>query len=174
MEKLYLGIDVGKNGGFSFINNEGELVKTMIMPVIGKIYDYNAIKEIFTQPIKHIVIEDVHSIFGMGAEAQFQFGMGKGIIIAMAVASEIPYTLVSPKKWQKEMWDSTSLVTKPTKRKLKDGSYSRKTDTKKTSLVAARRLFPKEKFLPTVRCSVPHDGMVDASLMALYGYRRFK
>ncbi len=170
----YLGVDVGKNGGFAYFNENGGIENLVVMPKIGKEYDYNSIRACFNLPIKHIVIEDVHALFGVGAGTTFALGLGKGFLIAMAVAFEIPYSLVQPKVWQKEMWDSTAIVKKPTKRKLKNGSFAKKTDTKKTSLIAAKRLFPKETFLATKRSSVPHDGLVDAALMGEYCRRMYK
>lgn len=171
----YLGIDVGKKGGFAFFKENGEIEKLIPMPMIGSEYKLTHISNIFQfHPIKHAVIEDVHAIFGSSAKATFSFGFGKGILIAFAAAFEVPYTLVTPKLWQKEMWDSSSIVSKPTKRLLKSGFYARKTDTKKTSLLAATRLFPKESFLVTERSSVPHEGVIDAALMGEYCRRKFR
>lgn len=170
----YLGIDVGKSGGFAFFKENGELVSLSVTPVIGSEYDLGAIRSLLDKDIKHIVIEDVHAIHGMSAGSQFSFGYGKGVLVALAAALQIPYTLVTPKNWQKEMWDSSAIITVATKKKKKDGTYARKTDTKKTSLVAAKRLFPKESFLASSRCSVPHDGLVDAALMGEYCRRKFK
>jgi hypothetical protein len=48
-----------------------------------------------------------------------------------------------------------------------------KIDTKATSLIAAKRLFPEEKFLATSRSKVPHDGIVDAVLIGEYCKRNF-
>ena len=45
-----------------------------------------------------------------------------------------------------------------------------KTDTKATSLNAARRIFPGETFLATPRSKKPHDGLVDAALIAYVGF----
>lgn len=48
-----------------------------------------------------------------------------------------------------------------------------KVDTKATSLLAAKRLFPNETFLATARSKVPHDGIVDAVLIGEYCKRHF-
>jgi len=173
--EYFVGIDVGKSGGFAFFDYEGNLDKVMPMPVIGTEYNLPYIFNIFQyHPIAHLVIEDVHAIFGSSAKATFNFGFGKGILVAFAAAHEIPYTLVAPKVWQKEMWQGGKIITNPTKRLLKNGTFAKKTDTKKTSLLAVGRLFPKESFLASERSKKPHEGMIDAALMGEYCRRKFR
>ena len=48
-----------------------------------------------------------------------------------------------------------------------------KVDTKAMALVAAKRLFPKVNLMMTSKSTVPHDGLVDALLMAEYARRKF-
>jgi crossover junction endodeoxyribonuclease RuvC len=129
------------------------------MPVIGKEYDIQAIRDIFlSRDVFHAVIENVHAIQGkVGNSSNFNFGLGKGILMGLVAGLDIPYTLVNPKAWQKEVWEGVT----------------RQTDNKKTSLLAAKRLFPSETFLATSRSRVPHDGIVDATLMAEYARRKF-
>jgi hypothetical protein len=47
-------------------------------------------------------------------------------------------------------------------------------DTKKASAIIAKRLFPGETFLATERCKKVHDGLTDATLLALYGYNTYR
>ena len=158
--KFYAAFDPGKKGGFTIINNQGELVYKAIMPILGKEYDIQEIKAMLTiYKLSHLVIENVHAIQGkIGNSSNFNFGLGKGILMGLVSGLEIPFTLVNPKAWQKVAWEG---VTK-------------QTDNKKTSLIAAKRLFPGEDFLATSRSRVPHDGMVDASLMCYYIKRELK
>lgn len=44
-------------------------------------------------------------------------------------------------------------------------------DTKPRALELARRLWPEEQWLATPRCKTPHDGMIDAALIAEFGRR---
>jgi len=44
-------------------------------------------------------------------------------------------------------------------------------DTKPAALRMARAVWPDETWLATDRCSVPHDGMIDAALIAEYARR---
>ncbi len=51
---------------------------------------------------KHIWIEDVHSMHGMSAKSNFNFGKNLGIVIAMASIMLVdPPNMVTPKIWQK-------------------------------------------------------------------------
>jgi len=152
---VYVGIDVGKSGGIAILGEDNSL-QLHTMPMIGKEYDIQSLKNIFTDEhllIQHLAIENVHAIQGRtGNSSNFSFGLGKGILMGLVSGLNIPYTLVNPKTWQKIAWEG---VTK-------------QSDNKKTSLIAAKRLFPEESFLATERSRVPHDGIVDAALMAYY------
>ena len=55
---------------------------------------------------------------------------------------------------------------------FKTGSKT-KVDTKAMALMAAKRLFPKVNLIMTERSTTPHDGLVDALLMAEYARRKF-
>ena len=45
-------------------------------------------------------------------------------------------------------------------------------DTKPRAEALARQLWPQERWLPTVRCHKPSDGMIDAALIGEYGRRQ--
>jgi crossover junction endodeoxyribonuclease RuvC len=161
-KKLYAAFDVGKKGGLTKLNLDGTLHSMHVMPMIGKEYDIQEIKNLLTvegETIEHIGIENVHAIQGKaGNSSNFSFGLGKGILMGLVAGMNIPYTLVNPKTWQKVAWEG---VTK-------------QANNKKTSLVAAKRLFPTESFLPTERSRVAHDGLVDSALIAYYIALKFK
>ena len=161
-QEIYVGIDVGKSGGIVKLDKELKLISFHVMPMIGKEYDIQELKNVLSDPnqeILHLAIENVHAIQGRtGNSSNFSFGLGKGILMGMVAGLEIPYTLVNPKTWQKLAWEG---VTK-------------QDDNKKTSLVAAKRLFPTESFLATERSRVPHDGLVDAALIGYYIAMKFR
>jgi hypothetical protein len=81
------------------------------------------------------------------------------VIEALVVANGLKYHDILSQKWQKQFW---------TKPKMPKGQ---KFDTKGAALDVARKLWPKESWLKTDRCTKPHDGMVDAALLAEYGRR---
>lgn len=168
---VYVGVDIGVNGGISVINTEGELSLFTIPKVKTKV-DYSKLISIFDGIVRdghrelvtvYCCLEDVHSIYGMSAKSNFNFGFIKGFKVSQAISHNFIYELVPPKTWQKEIWTNSDKVYKGNKR----------IDTKATSLLAAKRLFPKEAFLATARSSKPHDGLVDAALIAEYSRRKF-
>lgn len=163
--------DVGKEGAIVVFEDNHIIVKCVI-PKIGDQIDIRRIKDILKDMKKesaHFVVEDVHSIFGSSAKATFNFGWSLGILEGLLTGMELPYTKVAPKKWQQEMWQGIKPVYKHQK-----GDTKRKTiDTKATSLQAAQRLFPTVDFRRSDRATIPHDGIVDALLMADYCRRKF-
>jgi hypothetical protein len=174
MNKTYIGIDPGLKGGISVIrpNTPPEV---FAMPLIAKEeLDVVKIVEIIYRMIHTVVvIEDVHSVFGASASANFSFGFGCGSLFTILKLSKVPFVKVPPKQWQKEMWQGVRPieVIVPGK-KNKDGSPKYKIDTKATSLLAATRLFPNVDFRATPKCKTAHDGVIDSLLMAEYGRRK--
>lgn len=104
----------------------------------------------------HVFLERPVS-FGMGTKGAFTYGRGyEAVLIAIADAG-LPFTLVEPGKWTKEMHAGLSKKWKP----------------KAKSQVAVGRLFPRlVEHLPVGRNRVPLDGPVDALLIAGYGLRQ--
>lgn len=173
MTKTYIGIDPGLKGGVAIISPDGN-INLFPTPLIAKeeIDVLSLSKMLFQYRDCHVVIEKVHSIFGVSAAANFSFGFGCGALYAMLKILEVPFTEVSPVTWQKEMWQGVSPVMIPTDKKTKDGEVKYKVNTKATSLLAVKRLFPTVNLLASNRCTTPHDGMVDALLLASFGKRK--
>lgn len=162
---LHMGIDPGKDGAWAIAYPDGR-IEYHVFSKIGDevdISDLNRrLREIHPR-VMHCVIEDVHSIFGASAKANFQFGRIVGVLETLLVCNSIPFTKVAPKAWQKVMHEGVAKMTKA-------GKTS--TDTKAMSLVAVKRIYPTPTFLATERSKVPHDGIVDAVLMARYSQLR--
>lgn len=169
MKNIYVGIDVGSNGGIFAFNDLDEVLVKESVPQIkgGGGVDY---KKLFTiiKSIRNkagikakikVGIEDVHSLFGMSAKSNFSFGHIKGVKIGMLEAIGYDYTLVAPKTWQKLIWIDSDIT-------LKDTGKSK--DTKATSLKAATRIFPLVDFRKSNRATKPHDGIFDSALIAEY------
>jgi len=160
MKEYYCGIDVGKTGGISILNNKDENVTLFKIPLIGNEVDLKELRNILTTyPLTITAIENVHSIMGSSSKANFQFGRVFGMLESMVSTLDLKYILVNPKEWQKTAWMGVPVQ----KKQGKNGN-----DTKATSLLAVKRLFPKESFLATSRSSVPHDGLIDATLIAYW------
>ena len=100
-------------------------------------------------PNKLLISSDFYSVQGEGISTGIPLG--------------IPYIKVPAKEWQKEMFKGVDEITKP-------GKTSR--DTKAMALVAIKRLFPELKLTFNDRSTKPHDGLIDAVLIAEYSKRK--
>lgn len=177
MNQGIIGIDPGKNGAIAISDADG-VVAFIVMPKIGNVFDIHELNQFFRKlkpEAFHVVIEDVHAIYGSAAGATFNFGFGCGLLQGLLVARDFSYTLIQPKKWQKVMYEGVPEIRKPSIL-IKKGKRAGQTvkgglDTKAMSLLAAKRLYPTMSFLATPRCKKPHDGIVDALLIAEYGKR---
>ena len=119
------------------------------------------------------VIEDVHAIGNSAAKSTFTFGFNKGYLVGLLAANKIPYVLVQPKTWQKEMWLNSDMVVNYKKVTIKGKEVTKKeVDTKNTSINAAKRLFPQIDFRKSERCKNLDDNKVDATLMSEYARRK--
>ena len=156
--KTYIGIDVGARG-FIAVMRGGEFD---FVPLVDS---NDATLAGFFASLQRedcvVVMEEVHAIFGASAKSTFNFGAISGFLRGLLVANNIPYHLVPPKTWQKEIWGNTDKVKK-----------GKRVDTKATSLNAAVRLFPKVDFRRTPACKKPDDNKVDALLICEYGRRK--
>lgn len=121
--------------------------------------------------------EEVHAIFGVSAAATFGFGEVNGALSAMLQLlgttrpSKEPFDVlyVSPKVWQHKVWDPADIKYKKDTDKL----GRKKKDTKATSLSAAATIFPGVSFKKG-KSRLPHDGIVDAALIAYYALCKFR
>lgn len=163
-----VGCDPGKKG-YICVMRDGTITYESI-PLVGDQVDLHELYSIFARIATqgdsdiHCVLEDVHALYGSSAKATFSFGWVLGVLETFLVCFYIPYTKVTPKVWQAEMHSGIPKITK-------QGKTS--TDTKTMSLLAAKRLFPNEDLRATERCTKPHDGRVDALLLAEYCRRHF-
>jgi hypothetical protein len=149
----YIGIDPGKSGGIAII--EDEKLTLFSFPKIGKELDFIAIKNFLKENCKssHIVgLENVKALQRVGSTQSFNFGVNKGQLEGILIGIECSYLQVLPQTWQKVCWEGVP----------------KQDNTKNTSLIASKRLFPKESFLASERSKVPHDGLIDAALIAKY------
>lgn len=179
MEKTYIGIDPGLIGFITAIFPNGEKEFYSIDENddldLGRIF--KSIKERSWEVVA--CMEDVHAIFGASAGSTFNFGEIKGVLKGLLIAHEIPYHLVAPKDWQKEIWvhQDEIIVTKTRKHTDKEsgevGVKSYKTvDPKPTSINAARRLFPNIDLRKNERSKKIDDNKVDSLLIAEYARRK--
>jgi actin-related protein len=181
MSKLYGAIDPGKQGIVALCDGQW-----FPIPVIGKGYDHNKISEFFstikthcdeTGDKLHFVLEDVNQDPTWGASQNWSLGSCKSLFEQVFADFKIPFTLVHPKTWQKEMHQGVKIVYLPmTAAQKRKGRKNGSVDTKTTSLIAAQRLMPEFNFYVTSlgnKSKNFNDNLVDAKLMLEYAKRKF-
>lgn len=171
-DKAYMGIDVGSKG-FISIQYNGLWEHYSIED--NDLYQLSEIMRQIRSKRANIacVIEDVRQIFGSSAKSTFNFGFNKGYLIGLLAANKIPYTLVQPKEWQKEMWGLHDMVVTYKKVTVKGKEVSKKeVNTKQTSINCAKRLFPTMDLRKNERCKKIDDNKVDSVLMAEFARRK--
>lgn len=170
--KCYIGIDVGSKG---FISMQVDGKWSHFSIADNDLYQLSKIMLDIRLKYENIacVIEDVKPIFGSSAKATFQFGFNKGYLIGLLAANKIPYTLVAPKTWQKEMWENGDMVVSYKTIMIKGKQVTKKdVNTKQTSINCAKRLFPTFDFRKSERAKNIDDNKVDATLLCEYARRK--
>ena len=143
---IYIGIDVGKKGGFAII---GECGVTVCPWDDDKFAMAMGLEARNSECVA--CVEQVHAMPKQGVSSTFAFGKAAGFIEGVLTANRIPFQLVPPKRWKKE--------------------YSLGND-KNQSIAVCKKLFPNISLLPT-GCTKDSDGMAEALLMAEYARRHF-
>jgi len=141
-EAGYMGIDPGASGAAAIIAQNSTDYFDFENP--------NQIVDEFEKwsenyDIRLCVLEHVHAMPGNGAKSMFSFGTNFGVWLGILASFKIPFRLITPQKWQKQM-----LTCVP-------GT------TKERSLTAARQLYPKAELHLK-----KHHGRADALLIATY------
>lgn len=161
----YIGIDPGLQGAIATIH-ESEEITTLIMPTlkIGKkrTLDNAMLAGTFSLPnilgIKsYVILEQQQAMPKQGVTSMFSIGYGFGALKQCLVDFSIPHEVVRAQVWQKEF-----------------GISGRKGNTKAQALQICQSLFPNLNLLATERSKKPHEGIVDAILIAEFARRRFR
>ena len=183
--KIYVGIDPGKDGAMSFLYPNGS-VEVRLFPKIGTEYNVlemtNIFKDMSIDPDYkyHVIIEDVKALQRPMDAGNWELSRGKTILEVSCLAFKVPMTMVHSKTWQKEMWQGIPEQREPSKTSInKKGEKVTKQGsvlTKEMSKLAATRLFPSIDFRnpdrKTERAKSLHTGVVDSLLIAEFGRRK--
>ena len=160
-----LGIDPGKDGAFAVVER-GNLIICETFPKFGGEVIFKKLFERFqalSLTLDLVVIENLQAIMGSSARATFSFGRSFQMALDAASMTNKPIHLVKPVVWQGRVFNGHTQI----KKKNKRGVMIR--DTKAMAKACAHQLFPNESFLASERCTTPHDGMIDAAMIAYYG-----
>lgn len=175
-DKIIIGIDPGEKGFVSVISPFGDYEFCSIVESSKGEVDKFIKKQVELSRDRSCgiiaVMEEVHALFGSSAKATFAFGKINGILESMLISNCVPYHLVQPKIWQKEIWITQDKIYKDTGRTGKDGKPIKAVDQKPTSINAARRLFPNVDFRRSSKCKNIDDNKCDSLLIAEYARRK--
>ena len=187
-----IGIDPGLSGAIVILGPDGRdrpgIIRKLVMPTItttrtvkGKdkkdnYTDGEWMFKLFNNEMRDCAfyVEKVHAAPGSSASSTFKMGHNIGCIHTAIRSIDKQVLEIRPKQWQSAVWIESDTVGEMVEyTRKKDGAKLQKfkVDTKATSLNAARRLFPGEDFLATKRSKKPHDGIVDAALIAYVGFQ---
>jgi crossover junction endodeoxyribonuclease RuvC len=158
---MVIGVDPGLNGGLALLDESGSIVFVSVMPRIGKLLDVPGLRRVVVQFVDrggdgcHAYIEQAAAMPRQGSVSTFKFGRVYGIVEGLLAGMKIPYTLVLARKWQA----------------VGHQGVEKSLDPKSRSLVAVQRLYPgADRILRGGdRARKPHDGIVDAVLIARWG-----
>jgi crossover junction endodeoxyribonuclease RuvC len=156
-QAVVLGIDVGLDGAVAILGDD-ESITLHPVPVLRsgtsrREYDVSGMISLVTaQPIALAVIESVCARPGQGVTSTFRFGFGAGLWMGLLSALGIPFQLVTPQTWKRDILRGT-------------------TKDKTAAIQFVQRRFPAASLLPSSRSRTPHDGMAEAACLAEWGRR---
>lgn len=167
-QRKYVGIDIGKQGALCILNEDGTEVARSKIPMVKDQVDYHALNRMLECHEGFngmIVFEKLGVIFGSSKATAFSMGYQAGALEMCCIANAIRYTMVPAKKWQEHMFEGQTKIFK--------SGIKGPLDTKAMALITAKRLFPTTNLLMSEKSTVPHNGFIDALLMAEYARRKF-
>jgi hypothetical protein len=159
-----MGIDPGLTGGFAIIDPDGVIIEPMPNDPYGKI-DLHELKRLFSYyapSITHCYIEAPGMRPRQRTQDALSVGKTFGTLEAMMVCLSIKYSIIQSRKWSEEF----------------DHGVKEKNPKKRYPMIkVARRkivagLYPKVDLRRSEKCKVADSGMVDAILIATYGFNK--
>ena len=154
---MIIGIDNGLSGGLVAISKHtGAVITKMVMPTLHRLKK----REVDTRKVYEWVMslesdflvaieEPLHHAKSSQAVRSMALSFGK--LLGLAESRQWNVKCVSVHKWQKAMLGRVP-----------------KGKTKEVALMVADKLAPEECWLKSKRASKPHDGLIDAFLIARY------
>lgn len=99
-EKIFIGVDPGKTGGISIVNEKrAEAYK---MPP-NEMDLFDLLSKLVEGKDTFAILEKVHSSPQMGVKSAFTFGQNKGMLLMVLTALKIPFEEVTPHTWQRNL-----------------------------------------------------------------------
>lgn len=154
---MILGIDNGISGALVFMTDDGDLGPMSLMPIQksrkGNEINIHEVWNFVSRIWEHIDPEELIVTIeepggSKSAAAAASMSGSFHALRAMCALKGLPVHRITPAAWQKKMIPGA------------------KGETKALALTKARELWPQEAFLASPRCTKPHDGLIDAALIA--------
>jgi len=167
MRKFFVGVDNGLDGAVVVIDEAENVVLKFVMPVTkakkGRVFDvFELAKTLHTDLIMGYGNDDVYvgiekaQVFPIsGKRSCFMTGFAYGMIQGIFAALGLGYELITPKSWQKSIFEGLN-----------------QDDTKVASVLFCKRKWPDTEWRATVKSRKEHDGLTDAACIALYLKRK--
>jgi hypothetical protein len=164
MAVMYLGIDGGLQGGIVTLNENCEVVRTFVMPIIKgdkTEFDIVEINRIFDTIIRDnkdskdgiiIGLEKAHTRPVQGIRAAFTTGYCLGMFEGILTSRDLGYEIINPSVWMREVFKGIN------------------SDDKKVSVMFCQRKWPGTNWRATERSKVIHNGLTDACCISYYMY----
>lgn len=157
-----MGIDPGKRGAVAVIRvSDFKIYSLDVIPLIKNEIDLDQLYKLLNKWSHNklsVYLEKVHAMPGQGVSSMFSFGRTFGLLEGMLTASATIINLVSPRKWQTTILENSTHV-----------KNSNICDAKLRTLSIVKERFPDVDLRATKRSINPHDGIVDALGIAMYG-----
>jgi crossover junction endodeoxyribonuclease RuvC len=151
--------DPGLSGGIALIGENGLIMDPM--PIVGGEIDVSGLKRWFAahaEEIEIVLLERAQPMPKQGISSAFNYGRGFGRLEATILSLGLAVEYVQPRQWAKVM----------------HAGLPSDLGTKEKSTLAVATLFPAYDFRATDKSKKPHLGMVEAALLAMYGWRRIR
>jgi len=156
---ITIGIDNGLTGGIVAVSDHrASIIGMSVMPVKGKAKGNEVDSErvflfLMQWPRKDItVILETPGKHSPGVMALCSMWDSYGAIRSILETRGYRHHRIAPQTWQKAVLGNVE-----------------KGQTKPAALSRSRQLWPDESFLATAKSTKPHDGLIDAALIAYYG-----
>jgi hypothetical protein len=159
---VYLGIDNGLNGGLVVLDDNQNVIRKYVMPIIKgdkTEFDIVALNKILDEiqlldENIYVGLEKAHVRPVQGIRAAFTTGFCLGMFQALLTSKGIGYEVINPSVWMKKVFEGIN------------------SDDKKVSVMYCQRKWPQVDWRATERSSKAQDGMTDAACIALYVYSK--
>lgn len=154
MISAIFGVDPGANGGIAGLTVTGGFIGSMRMP------DWDGLCAFLVKAPEGslFVLERAQAMPGQGVTSMFNYGQHYGRLLGTISTAGFHYMEVRPQIWTRYI------------HALGNFQETWKGEPKRKSLAMAQKLFPEVNLVPE-RCRKPHEGIIDALLIAEWARR---